>query len=249
MSSFTRPDSMTDETVPYCPGCGHGIALRLVGEAVDELDIAEEVVGIAPVGCAIRSWILFEFDMTQAAHGRGPAVATGLKNANPDTLVFSYQGDGDTTSIGLSEIMHAALRGESFTVFMVNNAIYGATGGQMAPTTLVGQRSSSYPKGRDPEQVGHPIHMTELIADVSDNAYAVRRAVDTPSHVRDAGEAIRTALEVQQRDLGFSFVEILSPCPVGWNMEPQDAREWIAEAIIEEYPLGDYSVPVELREE
>lgn len=243
MSSFTRPESMTDETVPYCPGCGHGIALRLVGEAIDELDIAERVIGIAPVGCAIRSWILFEFDMTQAAHGRGPAVGTGLKNARPDNLVFSYQGDGDTTSIGTAEIVHAALREEPITVFMVNNAIYGATGGQMAPTTLVGQPSSSYPEGRDPERVGTPIHMAELIAEVSDSAYSVRRAVDTPANIRAAGEAIRTAFEVQDRGLGFSFVEILSPCPVGWNMDPQTAREWLSETVIEEFPLEDFSIP------
>ena len=243
MSSFRKPDSMTDELVPYCPGCGHGVALRLVGEAIDELEAVDRTIGIAPVGCAIRSWTLFEFDMTQAAHGRGPAVATGLKNARPDNLVFSYQGDGDTTSIGTAEIVHAALRGENITVIMVNNAIYGATGGQMAPTTLVGQPSSSYPSGRDPDRVGTPIHMAELIAMVSDSAYSVRRAVDTPADIRAAGRAIETAFRIQERELGFSFVEILSPCPVGWNMEPLEAREWLSEAVVEEFPLEDFSVP------
>lgn len=246
MSAFTGPESMTDETVPYCPGCGHGIALRLVGEAIDELDVLEKTVGIAPVGCAIRSWTLFEFDMTQAAHGRGPAVATGLKRSHPDNLVFSYQGDGDSTSIGLAELMHAALRGEKITVIMVNNAIYGATGGQMAPTTLVGQQSSSYPEGRDPQRVGHPIHMAEIVAQVSENGYAVRTAVDTPAHVRQTGEAIRTAFEVQDLGLGFSFVEVLSPCPVGWGIEPNEAREWIGEYLIEEFPLDEFAVPEEL---
>lgn len=243
MKIFVRPSSMSDEHVPYCPGCGHGIALRLIGEAIDELNVFEKVIGIAPVGCAVRSWRLFKFDMAHAAHGRPPAVATGLKRALPDNIIFTYQGDGDSAAIGLAELMHAALRCEKFSVFMINNAIYGATGGQCAPTTLIGQPSVSYPYGRDPNIIGYPIKMAEVIASVSRNAYVARVALNDARNIMEAKKTVVKAFETQQRRLGFSFVEMLSPCPTGWNMKPLDALKWMEEKMIQEYPLGEYSVP------
>ncbi len=246
MKRFTRPRSMTDEMVPYCPGCGHGIAIRLIGEAIDELGIQGETIGIAPVGCAVRSWRLYRIDMMQAPHGRGPAVATGLKRALPEKIIFSYQGDGDSAAIGLAELIHAALRCEKITVFMVNNAIYGATGGQMAPTTLIGQYSTSYPEGRDPGLVGYPVKMAELIANVSRNSYSARVAVNNAKNVLSAKKAIVKAFRTQLNKLGFSFVEILSPCPTGWKMTPVESLNWIEKEMIPEYPLGEYSTPKNL---
>jgi len=243
MQTFTRPNSMSMENIPYCPGCGHGIALRLIGEAIDDLDIIKKVIGIAPVGCAVRSWRLFKFDMTQAAHGRSPAVATGLKRSLPDKIIFTYQGDGDSAAIGLAELLHAALRCEKFSVFMINNAIYGATGGQLAPTTLIGQPTTSYPSGRDPRVMGYPINMSEIIAKISRNAYVARVAINSIRNIMEAKKVVIKALKTQQRQLGFSFVEILSPCPTGWNMKPLDSLKWIEEKMIPEYPLGEYAVP------
>jgi 2-oxoglutarate ferredoxin oxidoreductase subunit beta len=243
MKIFTKPNSMSANAVPYCPGCGHGMALRLVGEAIDELGILENVIGISPVGCAVRSWRLYRFDVAHAAHGRPPAVATGLKRARPENVVFAYQGDGDSAAIGLSELMHAALRCEKITVFMINNAIYGATGGQMAPTTLIGQYSTSYPRGRDPSKVGYPIKMAELIASISKNAYASRVALNNVKNIVKVKEGITKAFKTQMKRLGFSFVEILSPCPTGWKMTPLQALEWIEKKMIPEYPLGEYAIP------
>jgi 2-oxoglutarate ferredoxin oxidoreductase subunit beta len=243
MKIFARPHSMSEAFVPYCPGCGHGIALRLIGEAIDELGIFEKVIGIAPVGCAVRSWRLFKFDMTQAAHGRSPAVATGLKRALPDNVIYTYQGDGDTGAIGLAELMHAALRCEKITVFTINNAIYGATGGQLAPTTLIGQPSVTYPSGRDPNIIGYPIKIAEIIAQVSKNAYVARVALNSPGNIIKAKKAIIRAFKTQLKRLGFSFVEILSPCPTGWNKKPLEALKWMEEKLIQEYPLGEYAVP------
>jgi 2-oxoglutarate ferredoxin oxidoreductase subunit beta len=237
---------MSEDPIPYCPGCGHGIALRLIGEAVDELNLSENVVGIAPVGCAVRSWRLFQFDMTQAAHGRCPAVATGLKRMIPENVIFTYQGDGDSAAIGLAELMHAALRCEKFTVFMNNNAIYGATGGQLAPTTLINQPTVGYPKGRDPNVVGYPIKMAEIIADISENAYVSRVALNSVPNIIEAKKAVIKAFKTQIQQLGFSFVELLSPCPTGWNMKPIDALRWMEEKMIPEYPLGEYAFPEDL---
>lgn len=234
---------MSSELVPYCPGCGHGIALRLIGEAIDELGIFQKVIGIAPVGCAVRCWCLYRFDMAHAAHGRPPAVATGLKRASPDNIIFAYQGDGDSTAIGLAELMHSALRCEKFTVFMINNAIYGATGGQLAPTTLVGQYSTSYPSGRDPSQIGYPIKMAELIASISKNAYVARVALDSVINIIGAKQAVVKAFRTQEKRLGFSFVEILSSCPTGWRMTPLESLKWIEQKMIPAYPLGEYSIP------
>ena len=243
MTTFVRPHSMSETHVPYCPGCSHGIALRLIGEAIDELNLLEKVIGIAPVGCAIRAWRLFRFDFTQAPHGRSPAVATGIKRTLPENIVFCYQGDGDSAAIGLGELMHAALRSEKFTVFMINNAVYGATGGQFAPTTLIAQPTVSYPSGRDPNIIGHPIHMAETIANTSKNAYVARVALNNVKNIRKAKKVVIKAFKTQQRQLGFSFVEMLSACPTGWNMKPLDALKWLEENMIPEYPLGEYAIP------
>ncbi len=246
MKTFARPRSMSKEHIPYCSGCGHGIALRLIGEAIDELNFIEKVIGIAPVGCAVRSWRLFKFDMTQAAHGRSPAVATGLKRMLPNNIIFTYQGDGDSAAIGLTELMHAALRCEKFTVFMINNAVYGATGGQLAPTTLINQPTVSYPTGRDPNIIGYPIKMAEIITSISKNAYVARVALNSVKNIRKAKKAIIKAFKTQQLHLGFSFVEMLSQCPTGWNMKPLDALKWLEKKMIPEYPLGEFTVPENL---
>lgn len=244
---FTRPSSMSDAAMPYCPGCTHGIAHRLVGEAVDELGVFEKVVGVVSAGCSVRSWRLYKFDMVLAAHGRSPAVATGLKRALPGNLIFAYQGDGDSAAIGLSELMHAALRCEKITVFMINNAIYGATGGQAAPTTLIGQKTTSCVSGRDPSLDGYPIHLAEVIADVSRNAYVARVALSNIRNISNAKNSIKRALMTQERSLGFSFVEMLSACPVGWQMEPLESLEWMEKEMVRQYPLGEMKVPSGLR--
>ncbi len=240
---FTRPSSMSDAAMPYCPGCTHGVAHRLVGEVIDELGIFEKVIGIVSAGCSVRSWRLYRFDMVLSAHGRSPAVATGLKRALPDSLVFAYQGDGDSAAIGLAELMHAALRCEEITVFMINNAVYGATGGQAAPTTLIGQKTTSYPSGRDPSYTGYPINMAEVIASVSKNSYVARVALNSVRNILKAKNAVIRAFKTQEKGLGFSFVEMLSTCPIGWQMTPLDSLKWIEEKMIREYPLGEFKVP------
>jgi 2-oxoglutarate ferredoxin oxidoreductase subunit beta len=240
---FSRPESMSDATLPYCPGCTHGIAHRLVGEVVDELGILQDVIGIVSAGCSVRSWRLYRFDMALSAHGRGPAVATGIKRALPGRIVFAYQGDGDSSAIGLAELAHAALRCEKITVLMINNAVYGATGGQAAPTTLVGQTTTSYPTGRDPSYAGYPINMAELIASISRNSYVARVALNNVRNVVQARKAVTKAFKTQQEGLGFSFVEMLSTCPTGWHKAPMDSLAWIDEAMIKQYPLGEFGVP------
>ena len=240
---FTRPSSMSDAAMPYCPGCTHGVAHRLVGEVIDELGIFEKVIGIVSAGCSVRSWRLYRFDMVLSAHGRSPAVATGLKRALPDSLVFAYQGDGDSAAIGLAELMHAALRCEEITVFMINNAVYGATGGQAAPTTLIGQKTTSYPSGRDPSYTGYPINMAEVIASVSKNSYVARVALNSVRNILKAKNAVIRAFKTQEKGLGFSFVEMLSTCPIGWQMTPLDSLKWIEDKMIREYPLGEFKVP------
>jgi len=234
---------MSDVTPPYCPGCTHGIGHRLVAEAVDELDIFGKVIGITSPGCSIRSWRLYRFDMVSAAHGRPPAVATGLKRALPNRIVFAYQGDGDSTAIGLGELMHAALRCEKITIFTINNAVYGSTGGQAAPTTLIGQVTPSYPSGRDSNYVGYPINLAEVIASISKNSYVARVALNSVRNILRAKDAVIKAFKTQQEGLGFSFVEMLSACPTGWHMTPLDSLAWIDEAMIKQYPLGEFSVP------
>ena len=239
---FSRPAALTKTPHLYCPGCGHGIAHRLIAEVIDELGIREKTIGIAPVGCAVFAYDYFNFDVTEAPHGRPPAVATGIKRVLPDRIVFTYQGDGDIAAIGTSEIIHAAARGEKITVIFINNANYGMTGGQMAPTTLPGQVTTSSPTGRDIEVAGFPIRVSEMLSSLDGAAYVVRRSLHDPKNIRLAKKAIRAAFEVQARGLGFSMVELLSTCPTNWGMTPVDAIHWLETKMLPYYPVGDYKV-------
>lgn len=239
---YCRPQAFTDISTHYCPGCTHGVAHRLVGEILDEMGLRESTVGVAPVGCSVFAYNYFDTDFVEAAHGRAPAMATGIKRVLPDKVVFTYQGDGDLASIGMAEIMHAAARGENITVIFINNAIYGMTGGQMAPTSLPGMKTTSSPNGRDVETQGYPIRMAEMLAQMDGAGYVVRRSLHDPANIRKAKKAIRTAFEVQVRGLGFSLVELLSTCPTNWGMTPNDALGWVNEHMIPTYPLGDYKV-------
>ncbi|MGE5549198.1 MAG: thiamine pyrophosphate-dependent enzyme [Bacteroidota bacterium] len=242
---FGRPASLTDKRLHYCPGCTHGIIHRLVAEAIDELGLREKTIGIAPVGCAVFAYNYFALDMQEAAHGRAPAVATGIKRVLPDRTVFAYQGDGDLASIGMAEIVHAAARGEKITVIFVNNAIYGMTGGQMAPTTLVGQKTTTSPTGRDPAKVGYPIRVCELLATLPGAVYLSRVSVHDPKHVGQAKTAIKEAFQVQEAGRGFALVEVLSSCPTNWGMAPFEALKWVEEKMIPYYPLGSFRRPEE----
>ena len=239
---YRRPEALTDVFTHYCPGCTHGLIHRLVGEVIDELGIRERTICVALVGCAVFAYNYFNTDACEAAHGRAPAMATGLKRIQPDKVVFTYQGDGDLAAIGTSEIIHAASRGESLTVIFVNNATYGMTGGQMAPTTLPGQVTSSSPYGRDVKMVGLPMHVAELLSIIPGTAYVVRRSVHDVANINKTKAAIRTAFQVQMAGLGLSLVEVLSSCPTNWHMSPTDALTWIEEAMMPIYPLGDYKV-------
>lgn len=239
---YSRPESLTDTPSHYCPGCTHGIAHRLIAEVLDEMELREKTIGVAPVGCSVFAYNYFDTDFVEAAHGRAPAMATGIKRVLPDRIVFTYQGDGDLASIGMAEIMHAAARGENITVIFINNAIYGMTGGQMAPTTLPGQKTTSSPGGRDVEQTGFPIHMSESLATMDGAGYIVRRSLHDPKNIRQAKKALRTAFEVQQRGLGFSMVELLSTCPTNWGYSPREALRWLEEHMIPVFPLGDFKV-------
>ncbi|MCK4986765.1 MAG: 2-oxoglutarate oxidoreductase, partial [Desulfobacterales bacterium] len=230
--TFQKPEALADTITHYCPGCTHGVAHRLVAEVIDELDIRGRTVGIAPVGCAVLMYNYFTFDFQEAAHGRAPAMATGIKRVRPDLVVFTYQGDGDLASIGMGEIVHAANRGEKFTVIFINNAVYGMTGGQMAPTTLLGQRSTTSPYGRDCNRDGYPIKMTEMLAALEGPSLVSRVAVNTPGNVKKARKVIRQAFQMQIEGKGFSFVEVLSTCPTNWGMTPQAANDRIAEEMI-----------------
>ncbi len=237
-----RPQAFTDITTTYCPGCTHGVAHRLIAETLDEMGIADRTIGVAPVGCSVFAYNYFETDFVEAAHGRAPAMATGIKRVLPDRVVFTYQGDGDLASIGMAEIMHAAGRGENLTVIFINNAIYGMTGGQMAPTTLPGMKTTSSPTGRDVELQGYPIRMSEILATLDGVGYVVRRSLHDPKHIRMAKKAIRTAFETQVRGLGFSMVELLSTCPTNWGISPIDSLQWVADHMLPAFPLGDYKV-------
>lgn len=239
---YTKPGSLTPVGTHYCPGCTHGIAHRLVAEVIDEMGLQEETIGIAPVGCAVFAYNYFRLDFAEAAHGRAPAMATGLKRVNPDKLVFTYQGDGDLASIGAAEILHAAGRGENISVIFINNAIYGMTGGQMAPTTLPGQKTTSSPLGRDVETQGFPLRMAEILSQLDGVAYVVRRSLHDVASVRKAKKAIRVAFEAQRRGLGFGMVELLSSCPTNWGVGPVEALQWIEDHMIPVFPLGDYKV-------
>ncbi|HEX7712518.1 MAG TPA: thiamine pyrophosphate-dependent enzyme [Bacillota bacterium] len=243
---FGRPESLRDFPMHYCPGCTHGIIHRLVAEAIDDLHVREKTIGVAPVGCAVMAYNYFNCDFQEAAHGRAPAVGTGIKRVLPDHVVFCYQGDGDLASIGTAEIVHAANRGEKITVIFINNAIYGMTGGQMAPTTLPGQKTTTCPQGRDVNTMGHPIKMTELLNTLEGPAYLARVSVHNPQHVMKAKEAIRKAFEVQIAGQGFAMVEVLSSCPTNWGMAPQEALKWLEANMIPQYPLGVVRAPKEV---
>lgn len=237
---YSRPESLTDVHTHYCPGCTHGVAHRLVAEVIDELGIAAETIGVAPVGCAVFAFNYFNVDFAEAAHGRAPAMATGIKRVHPDQTVFTYQGDGDLAAIGTAEIVHVAARGENITTIFINNAIYGMTGGQMAPTTLVGQKTTSSPCGRDLETMGGPIRMSEVIAGLPGAAYVARRSLHNVKEILRAKKAIRRAFQAQRAGLGFSMVELLSSCPTNWDLNPIDALNWIEERMLPYYPLGDF---------
>jgi len=239
---YQRTKLMTDATLSYCPGCGHGTIHRLIMEVIEEMDIQSETIGIAPVGCSVLAYDFMDVDFTQAAHGRAPAVATGIKRLWPDKFVFSYQGDGDLAAIGTAETIHACNRGENICIFFVNNGIYGMTGGQMAPTTLEGMKSSTSPYGRDVQSMGPPIKMTELVAQLAGTHYVTRQAVHKPGNVRKAKKAIRTAFEVQREKKGTAFVEFVSNCNSGWKMTPNEANRWMEEHMFPFYPLGDIKV-------
>ena len=237
---FDRPHALKDVPLHYCPGCTHGIIHRLVAQAIDELGIEGKCVGIASVGCSVLTYNYFNVDMIQAAHGRAPAVATGVKRAWPDNIVFTYQGDGDLAAIGTAETVHSAARGENITVIFVNNAIYGMTGGQMAPTSLPGQITQTSPYGRDVKTVGYPVRVCELLREVDGAAYLERVAVNDVKNVKNAARAIKKAFQYQVEGKGFSLIEILSTCPTNWGLTPDKALKWLEENMIPYYPLGVY---------
>jgi 2-oxoglutarate ferredoxin oxidoreductase subunit beta len=244
---YQRPESLSDVHTHYCPGCTHGVAHRLVAEVLDELEIRERTILVAPVGCAVLGYNYFKLDAAEAAHGRAPAMATGIKRASPENIVFTYQGDGDLASIGMAEVVHAANRGENITVIFINNAIYGMTGGQMAPTSVPGQVTTSSPRGRDIGQTGYPLQIAELIGSLRGTVYSVRRSLHDARHIIKAKKAIRLAFEAQMNGLGFSLVELLSTCPTNWGMSPVEATEWLVENMLPQFPLGDYKVIEELK--
>jgi 2-oxoglutarate ferredoxin oxidoreductase subunit beta len=239
---YERPRSLTSVVTHYCPGCTHGTAHRLVAEVLDEMGVREETILVASVGCSVFAYNYFDVDACEVAHGRAPAMATGIKRVYPDKIVFTYQGDGDLASIGTAEIIHAANRGEKITTIFINNAIYGMTGGQMAPTSLIGQKTTSSPFGRSTELAGYPMHMAELIAMLPGTAYSVRRSLHDARHVIQAKQAIQRAFEAQRAGLGFALVELLSTCPTNWGMTPGDACAWVRDEMVPVYPLGDFKV-------
>ncbi len=239
---YKRPETFTQTTTHYCPGCTHGVAHRLVAEVMEEMNLQEKTIGVASVGCSVFIYNYIDCDFVEAAHGRAPAMATGIKRVLPDRIVFTYQGDGDLASIGMAEIVHAAARGENITAIFINNANYGMTGGQMAPTTLPGQKTTSSPTGRDVEQTGFPIRTAEMLATLDGAGYIVRRSLHDPKNIRKAKKSIRLAFETQQRGLGFSMVELLSTCPTNWGLNPIEALQWIEERMLPVYPLEDFKV-------
>lgn len=239
---YQRPESLEMVATHYCPGCTHGLIHKLIAEVIDELGIREQTIAVAPVGCAVFLYNYFNVDSAEAAHGRAPAMAIGLKRVQPDKIVFTYQGDGDLAAIGIAEAVWAATRGENITTFFVNNAIYGMTGGQMAPTSLPGQVTTSSPGGRDVAQTGMPIRVAELLAGLPGAAYVVRRSVHNIHAIKEAKKAIRLALRAQMAGAGFSLVEFLSTCPTNWKMTPQESLAWVEQQLVPYYPLGNYRV-------
>lgn len=236
---YSRPRLLTDNITHYCPGCGHGVVHRLVAELIDEMGLEDRTVAVAPVGCAVFAYNYIDVDWVEAAHGRAPAVATALSRLNPENMVFTYQGDGDLAAIGTAETIHAANRGENITIIFINNAIYGMTGGQMAPTTLIGQKTSTCPYGRDPEMHGYPLRITEIAATLEGTCYVSRQSVESAPSIRKAKAAIRKAFEASMAGKGSSLVEIVSTCSSGWKMSPVKANEWMVENMFPYYPKGD----------
>jgi len=245
---YQRPESLLDVNTHYCPGCTHGVAHRLVAEVLDEMGLRERTIGVASVGCSVFAYNYFNFDFVQAPHGRAPAMATGIKRVRPENIVLTYQGDGDMISIGTGEIIAAAARGENITVIFINNANFGMTGGQMAPTTLPGMKTTSSPNGRDVETMGYPIRASEMIATLDGASYIVRRSLHDPKNIRLAKKAIRFAFETQVRGLGFSMVELLSSCPSNWKMTPLESNRWLADKMVPYYPLDDFKIHPALAE-
>lgn len=242
---FEKTKGLTDKETHYCPGCTHGIIHRLVAEVLEELDVLGETIGVAPVGCSVLAYDYFNVDMHEASHGRAPAVATGIKRALTDKVVFTYQGDGDLASIGTAEIVHVAHRGEKITTIFVNNAIYGMTGGQMAPTTLIGQKATTCQDGRTVAQAGMPLRISEMLATIDGAAFVERVSVHNPAAIRKAKKAIKAAFECQLRGEGFSMVEVLSTCPTNWGIAPVQSLKWLEENMIPYYPLGNFRTPGE----
>jgi len=241
--TFSKPEALSDAHTHYCPGCTHGIAHRLVAEVLDELNLTGKTVGIAPVGCAVLAYNYFNCDFQEAAHGRAPAMATGIKRVRPDLTVFTYQGDGDLASIGMGEIIHAANRGEKFTTIFINNTIYGMTGGQMAPTTMPGQRATTAPFGRNTDETGMPLKMANLLAALETPGYIARQTLIAPKYVSKAKKAIKKAFEYQEAKKCFSFVELVSTCPTNWGMTPLDSLKWVEESLLPYYELGEFKSP------
>lgn len=237
---FSRPKSLSKIPFHYCPGCDHGVIHRLVAEVLDELEVGERTIGVAPVGCSVFAYDYFNCDFSQAAHGRAPAVATGIKRVRPNSIVFTYQGDGDLAAIGTAEIIHAANRGENITVVFVNNAIYGMTGGQMAPTSLIGMKTATSPYGRDAATMGYPIRVSELLATLEAPAYVTRVAVNSPANLTKAKKALKNAFQLQKDKKGFSFVEVVSICPTNWGKSPLDAHAWLKDEMLPVFPLGTF---------
>jgi 2-oxoglutarate ferredoxin oxidoreductase subunit beta len=245
---FQRPESLTDTVTHYCPGCIHGIAHRVIAEAMDELGIREMAIGIAPVGCSVLAYSYFNCDFAEAAHGRAPAMATGIKRVLPDQVVFTYQGDGDLAAIGTAELIHAAARGENITTFFINNAVYGMTGGQMAPTTLPGMVTTSSPYGRDVKTAGYPLRVCEIVSHIDGAAYVVRRTATNARELRHLKTAVKNAFRVQMAGLGYSLVEVISNCPTNWGMTPVESIKFIEDKMLAYYPLGDFKVKPEVEE-
>jgi 2-oxoglutarate ferredoxin oxidoreductase subunit beta len=239
---YKRTGLLTKKDLSYCPGCGHGTAHRIIMEVIEEMGIQSETIGVAPVGCSVLAYEFMDIDIQQAAHGRAPAVATAIKRLFPEKFVFTYQGDGDLAAIGTAETIHACNRGENITIIFINNGIYGMTGGQMAPTTLPGMKSSTSPYGRDTATMGNPLKMTELVAQLPGTLYVTRQAVHTPAAVRKAKRAVRKAFENQKLNKGLSFVEIVSNCNSGWKMTPLQSNEWMVDNMFPFYPIGDIKV-------
>jgi len=246
---YRRTPLLTDKALSYCPGCGHGTTHRLIMEVIEEMGIQSDVIGIAPVGCSVLAYEFMDIDMIEAAHGRAPAVATGIKRTWPGKYVFTYQGDGDLAAIGTSETIHCCNRGENITIIFINNGIYGMTGGQMAPTTIPGMKSSTSPFGRDTAMMGYPLKITELVAQLPGTYYVSRQSVHTPASVRKAKKAIRKAFENQKLNKGVSFVEVVSNCNSGWKMTPVQANKWLEENMLAYFPPGDLKVDGQLVEQ